>query len=177
MSENEQEKYYEEITVHWTKAQPVISAFILSVVPSVQAAEDILQEVALDVVRSYKNYNKDKSFIAWSLGVAKNEILVYRRKHARDRHIFDEELVDKIGAVYQEKSDEIQELKSALKICIAKLQSRAQKILKMRYSWGLDVRQISTQLGTSSNAVFVALHRIRTALNECIARHLNVEKT
>lgn len=167
---------FEELTLNWTKAQPVVSSFITSVEPSIQSADDILQEVALAVVRKYDTYRTDSSFIAWTIGIAKNEILKHRRKNARDRHVFDEELVEKIATVYQEKSNDLPEMKTALENCISKLQAHGQKILKMRYSWGLEVGQIAKQLGTTSNSAFVALHRIRMALRKCIVRQLKMAK-
>jgi RNA polymerase sigma-70 factor (ECF subfamily) len=165
---------YEELTLNWTKAQPVVSAFILSVVPNAQHAEDILQEVALVIVRKYDTYVKGSSFVAWAIGIAKNECLRHRRKHARDRHVFDDELVLQIAALCQTRNDDMFEMKAALSVCISKLPSHGQKLLEMQYAWGLEIKKIAGQMGMTANAAFVALHRIRMSLQDCIRRQLNM---
>lgn len=164
---------YEELTLNWTKAQPVVFAFILSIEPNMQHAEDILQEVALVIVRKYDTYEKGSSFVAWAIGIARVELLRQRRKYARDRHVFDEALIQQVATLYQARSDQVFEMKSALSMCISKLPGHGQKLLRMRYSWGLEIKKIANQMGMTVNSVFVALHRIRMSLQNCIRRQLD----
>ena len=168
------EESYERLTLNWTKAQPVVSSFIYSIEPNVQNAEDILQEVALVIVRKYDTYIEGSSFLAWAIGIARTELMKYRRKNARDRHVFDDALIQQVASVYQAKSDDLCEMKSALEKCISILPDHGRKLLRMRYSWGLEVKKIATQMGMTVNSVFVALHRIRVSLQNCIRRQMDL---
>lgn len=168
-------KNTEEITLYWTNSQPIVAAYISSAIPNFEDANDVLQSVALTIVHSYEKYNKQTPFTAWAIGIARNEILHYYRKTGRDRHVFDDELVQKIAEVYQEKTAELNEIKKALEQCMAKLQGRWREIIQLRYLRGMDARRIGQSFGISQSAVFALLHRIRLSLRECIQRTVRYE--
>lgn len=165
----------EEMTLHWTQCQSVVSAYISSAIPNFEDANDVLQSVALTIVRAYDKYDKQSSFTAWAIGIARNEILHYYRKVGRDRHVFDDDLVQQIAQVYQENENEFSELKKALEQCLSKLQGRWKEIIQLRYLRGMDARRIGQSFGISQNAVFALLHRIRQSLRECIQRTVKYE--
>ena len=170
------DKKLEEMTFYWTQAQPVVAAFISSLVRNFEDANDVLQSVAMVIVRKYDTYEKKIPFSAWAIGIARNEVLHYRRKMAKDRHIFDDELVGMIAQTYQEKSSELDDMKKAIDGCVSRVQGRWQKILQMHYLQGMDAKRIAQCLGISSNAVFIILHRLRLSLRECIQYALNMRK-
>ncbi|MBP8605095.1 MAG: sigma-70 family RNA polymerase sigma factor [Phycisphaerae bacterium] len=170
------EKKIEEIAVYWTQAQSIVSAFISSTVPNFEDANDVLQSVAVAVVRKYDTYDRKSPFTAWAIGIARNEVLHYKRKYARDKHIFDDELVNKIAQTYHEKSSELDDMKKALEKCVSKIEGRWKQILQMRYVREMDAKRIAQCLGVSSNAVFVALHRIRLSLRECIPKTMRARE-
>ena len=87
-----------ELTIRWTKAQPVVSGFISSMVPNFHDAEDILQRVALALVRKFDQYNHSKPFVDWALGMARYEILAYRRNKTTDKHFFDHDVITSMAA-------------------------------------------------------------------------------
>ena len=64
----------EQLTVQWAQSQPLIAAFISSLVPDFHDADDILQNVAVVTVRKYEQFDPNRSFVAWAIGIAKNEI-------------------------------------------------------------------------------------------------------
>lgn len=173
MSENQNT---EEMTLYWTQSQPIVAAYISSAIPNFEDANDVLQSVALAIVRSYEKYNKQTPFTAWAVGIARNEILHFYRKTGRDRHVFDDELIQQIAEVYQEKSAELNEIKKALEQCMSKLQGRWKQIIDLRYLRGMDARRIGQSFGISPNAVFALLHRIRLSLRECIQRTVKYEQ-
>ena len=166
----------EAMTRNWTQAQPVVAAFISSLVPNGSQADDILQEVALVIVRKYHKYDPSRPFQTWAIGVARNEVLMFRRKQSRDRHTFDDSLLDQIAQGYQDKAHELDQMKKALRQCIAQLQPRWGKILELRYSMGLKVKDLAHQMGINLNTALNALHRIRLALRECIQRRLATQE-
>ena len=167
-----EQKNREELTVYWTQAQPIVSAFISSVVQSFQDAEDVLQMTAITLAKKYDQYDQSRPFVAWAIGIAKYEVLTYRRQKAKDQHVFDDAVVDQITQAYQETASELNGLGDALRKCLKEVKGRSRKMLELRYIRELKPTRIGRQLGMTTNAVFVALHRIRIALRECIERRL-----
>jgi RNA polymerase sigma-70 factor (ECF subfamily) len=82
----------ERFTLHWTAAQPAVGSYIGSLVPDFQEAEDLLQDVAIVLLRKFAQYDERRPFVAWALGVAKFEILSSRRRHARSFLTVDSDL-------------------------------------------------------------------------------------
>ena len=73
----------EELTVYWVQAQPLVLSFIASLVPDFKEADDILQNVALVTTRRFAEYDRQRPFVAWAIGIAKDEIENYRRKKGK----------------------------------------------------------------------------------------------
>jgi len=163
-----------QLTKNWTSAQPVVAAYISSLVPNEHQADDILQNVALVIVQKYPEYDTSRPFDAWAIGIARNEILVFRRKQSRDRHTFSDELLDQITEEYIDKASELNEIKRALGHCISLIQPKWRKILELRYSMGLEVKVVAKQLGLNINTALNALYRIRMALRKCVLHRLGV---
>lgn len=168
-------KTMEEIAVFWTNAQPSVSAFIMSIVPRFQDADDILQQVAVAVVKNYDKYDKKQSFIGWAIGIAKNEILMYRRNNPKGRLIFDVKTIEAISKAHEKESAKFNDMRKALEICINRITGRTRQILEMRYFNELAVSRIAQKLGMTNGSVYTLLHRMRLALQECINGQMAAE--
>jgi RNA polymerase sigma-70 factor (ECF subfamily) len=162
----------EEIAVLWTGAQPAVGAFVSSIVPNFQDADDILQQVAVAVIKNYDKYDKDRPFVAWAIGIAKNEVLMHHRKNSQSKLIFSTQAIQAISEVYEKDSSKLDDIKNALDVCIKKLKGRAKRILEMRYVSELTIPRISQKLGMTQSAVYTTFHRIRLALRDCINRQM-----
>ncbi|NOZ41261.1 MAG: sigma-70 family RNA polymerase sigma factor [Planctomycetes bacterium] len=173
MKQNNESASRVELNVLWTKAHPVVLAFIRSTIRDFHRGEDVMQEVAETVAEKFDQYDRKRPFPPWVLGIARNKVLAYLRKHANDRHVFDDETVGKIATVYGDVEGEFSEMQNALEICMKQVKGRAQKILKMRYVRNQTPAVIARALGLSANAVSVMLHRVRQALRECVQRQLD----
>jgi RNA polymerase sigma-70 factor (ECF subfamily) len=163
----------EEIAVLWTNAQPVVSAFVSSIVPGFQDADDILQQVAVAIIKNYDKYDKKRPFVAWAIGIAKNETLMYHRKNSQMKVIFSTLAIQALSQVYEKESTKFNDMRKALDVCITKLKGRARCILEMRYISELSMSRIAQKLGMTNNAVYTTFHRIRLALRDCINQQIS----
>lgn len=165
----------QKLTVYWTQSLPVVSVYINSAIPQVQDAEDVLQSVALSIADKFETFDPDKSFVAWALGIARINILLYYRRNARNKkvRILDTEVLARIEDICREENPQFSETCNALEHCMRNLKGRWKQILEMRYLREYSVPRISQYFGISQNAVFVILHRIRLTLQECIRRRLS----
>ena len=168
------QKAITELTVYWTKVQPEVANFVSLMVPSFHDAEDVLQQVAVALVKKFHEFDRREPFRNWAIGIAKYEILAYRRRKARDRHVFDEALMEQVADAYEKTRPMLEEAREGLAQCMEKVQGRNRRLLEMWYRDGIDQVRIAQQLSTTPNTIYVALHRVRTALRDCVGRHLRL---
>ena len=115
---------HERFTLLWTAAQPVVGSYIGSLVPDFQEAEDLLQEVALVLLRKFP--------VAWALGVARFEVLHARRRHARSFVAAQSNLLENVTAACTELAPELDRRASALRECLRMVQGRAAELIRLR---------------------------------------------
>jgi len=173
--DEQSEKKMEELTVYWMKAQPAVAAFITSVVRNFQQADDILQLVAVEIVKKFDQYDKSRPFIPWAIGIAKYKILSDLSKTRAGKLIFDTEAVEEIAGGYESEYEIFDDIRKALDYCIQKLKNKSRQIIEMRYCYDLKPSKIASYMGMTVNSVFVTLHRTRLALRKCIEQQLGAK--
>lgn len=152
----------------WTLAQPTVSAFIGSLVRDFRDRDDVLQETAVAVIESFDRYDPARPFIAWALGVARNQVGLYLRRRGRDRLVFDPAAVDQLAVAFEGiDGSELRRL-DRLQDCLQRLDGRARELCELRYRDDLKPAAIAERANTSANNVAKALQRIRDRLRECI---------
>jgi RNA polymerase sigma-70 factor, ECF subfamily len=161
-----------ELARLWVQSQSIISAYVTANVLDVHHAEDLVQEVAQVVAEKFSTFDRQRSFISWALGIARNRVLKYYRSRARDRLVLSETALTKLEQALEHVGHEAEDRRTALKVCLERIQGRRREVLEMRYSQNAKVSDIAQQFGMSSDGVFVMLHRIRTVLYGCIHRQL-----
>ena len=162
----------ERFAILWADAQPALSAFVRSIVPDFQQAEEVLQRVAVTLVRKFDQYDPGRSFGAWAIGVAKYEVLYYRRQRANDKHLFDDELVERIAAGYQRFAVDADPYREAMEHCLDRADGKSRQAIELRYAHGLDYESVSQVLKLSPGATRMLLCRVRQALRECVEARL-----
>ena len=160
----------------WTLAQPVVSAFITSIVRDFTDRDDVLQNTAVAVLESCSRYNSDRPFLAWALGVAQNQIRLYLRRCSRDRLLLDEGLGEFVAASFQRVSsaEHLRQLEY-LRECLAGLEDRERQLFELRYAQDLKPAAMGLILEMHPNTVSKALQRIRDQLRECLQRRAAME--
>jgi RNA polymerase sigma-70 factor (ECF subfamily) len=162
----------EQFAALWVKAQPILTAFVRSLVHDFQQTEEVLQRIAVTLVRKFDQYDASRPFAAWAIGVAKFEVLYYRRERATDRHVFNDEIVDEIALSYQRFAVEADPFREALERCLQQLDGRSKTAVHLRYASGLKSPAVAREMGLSPGAVRMLLCRIRQSLKECIEQRV-----
>lgn len=158
----------EQLAALWTASQRPVASYIATLVGNHHTAEEILQKVAVVLVRKFDDYDPSQPFTAWAIGVAKFEVLAWRRSVAKERHVFDDGLVDKITDSYQRMPQRSSAARDALEACIDQLDGRARHAITLRYTDELSTAELAKELKTSEGAVRMLLMRTRDLLRECI---------
>ena len=162
----------ERLAILWTKAQPFVAAYITSLIPDFHRAEDVLQQVAVILVRKFDQYDPAQPFLPWALGIARREVLKQQRQRARDRHVFSDDFAETLGAVCEEMAGQFDGYRQKLAECLKQLDDRARIALNLRYSHDIQPAAVAERMSLSPGAVRVLLHRARSALRTCIERRL-----
>jgi RNA polymerase sigma-70 factor (ECF subfamily) len=126
--------------------------------------------------RRFEEYNWERPFLAWALGVAKFQVLAFHRDESRSFVTFDTELFDRFTEVWAETVPAASEQSAALEVCIERLEARPRQMVRLRYYEDQNSEEIARRLGTKSAVVRVVLQRIREHLRACIEQQLMTEK-
>jgi RNA polymerase sigma-70 factor (ECF subfamily) len=162
----------ERFVVLWTAAQPTIAAYIRTLVPDFQQAEEVLQRVAVRMVRKFDEYDPTRSFAGWAIGFAKKEVLYYRRQRATDKHRFSDAVVEQLSDTFQQLVEEADPVREALARCVEQLEGRSKLVIELRYGHNLTSAKIAEKMDLSAGAVRMLLSRVRLLLKECIERRV-----
>jgi RNA polymerase sigma-70 factor, ECF subfamily len=146
-------------------------AYILTLLPNLADADDVLQETNTVLLRKSEEYQEGTEFGAWACRVAYFEVLALQKKHSRERTrlVFtDERLLNDLAGEADERFDVIDSpVLTRLEECMDKLNPLHRQILRFRYGNNLLAEQIAKTMGRSATAVRQLLYRIRTQLLKC----------
>ncbi len=153
--------------------QRKIYAYILMLVHNRNDADDIMQETATILWGKFGQFDHNKSFSTWAIGVARNKILQFRQQYSRSRVQFNSDIFENIceRADFDEDQEEYSEVVSE---CVSKLKDADQQILNLRYHKGLNLKNIANHMGRSSQGIYKTMARIHLALQECVHRSIDI---
>ncbi len=162
----------EQFAALWTSAHSTIAAFIRTLIPDYQQVDEVLQRVAVTLVRKFDQYDPERPFAAWAVGVAKYEVLYYRRERATDKHLFGDDIVEQIASRYEVLAEDADPIREALRQCLDQLKGRSQRVIDLRYRRGMKSQVIAEEMTLSAGAVRMLLCRVRESLRRCIERRV-----
>ena len=157
-----------EVARLWTLAQPAVSAFVASLVRSIHARDDILQDVAVAVLDSAGAYDPSRTLSGRALGVARNQVRLYLRRQGADRLIFDQAALDNLEQAFGEIRPRDVRMLDYLGECLELLEGRVRRLCELRYTKDLKPAAIAPLVGMSANGVAKTLQRVRERLRECL---------
>jgi len=177
MTPEKENETYEQFVALFTRNEPALRAFTRSLVPSWDDAVEVMQNTSLVLWRKFDTFDQETEFLKWAFVVARFEVLKYRRTIARDRHIFDEDLVNQLAAEAVDENDSLEAERRALQTCLAKLSEQQQALVKSAYEPGTKINDLARQIGKSATALYKTLNRTRQQLLTCIEATMAREKS
>ena len=168
---------YEQFVTLFTRNEPALRAFTRSLLPSWDDAVEVMQNTSLVLWRKFDTFDQNTEFLKWGFVVARLEVLKYRRTMARDRHIFDEELVNRLAEETVDESDSLEAERRALQSCLAKLPEQQRSLVKAAYEPGTKIKDLAVQIGKSATALYKTLNRTRQQLLTCIEQTVAEENS
>jgi len=170
LSPDQHRRFLRSFTAH----EPAVRAYVRRLVPTRADADDVMQEIAVVLWEKFAEFRPDGNFRAWAFGVARYEVLAWRRDSARDRLILDEDVVEKLA---DETTDEAEEhrlasQRVALEKCLAKVPPEQRDLLMGAYDSDNRIQDVAADSGRSIAGFYQWLHRMRRQLLACVRREL-----
>lgn len=176
MQEPSTEARYEQFVALFTEHEPGLRAFVRSLTYSWDDADEVMQNTGLVLWRKFDSFDPETDFMKWACVVARFEVLAWRRDKARDRHVFDEELVDLLSAEAAEEHETLARERKALDTCLRKLPEKQRRIVMAAYEPGVRLNQVAERLGKSATAFYKIVNRARLGLLKCIESEIQSEE-
>ena len=132
-------------------------------------AEDMTQQVFLNALQSISSFKwRGVPFSAWLFRIARNQVVDYLRKKARQATApLDESLVssDSNPALAAEHSLDIERMLSATK----QLTAAQREVISLRFAGELPIAQVAKVMGKSEGAVKALQHSAIVALRKTLS--------
>ena len=133
---------------------------------------DVLQDTNVTLWRKADEFVDGTNFGAWAKRVAYFEVLAYRERRSRERHVFDNDLLREVADEAAEQTDAMSAELFTLHRCMERLAQVDRALVQARYAPGGSVKKLAELRGKSPNAISLALYRIRNELADCIEASL-----
>lgn len=101
---------------------------------------------------------------------------MHLRRRARDRHVFDEELVGQLADRQDAFTHRHELQREALEECLQKLPQDQRDMVLSAYTKNTRIHAMAQSREETAMALYKRLHRIRQVLLECVQRTLNREE-
>lgn len=165
-------KLQERFLRRFLDIEDALRGFVRSLVPSMDDARDVMQEVAAILWRKFNPDDSDEDFRRWAFGVARYEALALLRDRARDRHVFREDVLELLAAEAEKAAADTTAEAQALEQCLEKLLPAQRELVYAAYSPGIRIDDLAKAAGRSPMSVYKVLHRLRITLMGCIRKSL-----
>lgn len=151
-------------------------AYVYSLAPNWQDAEEIMQRVRIRIWQQFEQYDVERPFDAWARAIAYYLVLGYRKEKSRQREFFTERVLEAVSEQFEAHLGQAGDRRDALLGCLDKLEGRKRDLVTSYYSSARPMSEtIAKQLALTPNALRQSLFRIRKVLLECVERTMQAD--
>ena len=168
MRDEELSDNYERFVEVFVRNENDLRCFVRSLMSTWHDADEVVQLVALVAWRKFDQFDQSTQFIKWVCVIARFESLSYRRKMARDRLVFSEDLMALMADEAIEETEDRRQENQALEGCLEKLPSNQRELITLAYTPGFTTKELTEKAGVKPGAFYMRLNRIRQTLLSCI---------
>jgi RNA polymerase sigma-70 factor (ECF subfamily) len=152
------------------KHQSAFMGYLVAMTRSMDAAEEIFQNVAV-VIMDHRG-EEIRDFRAWAKEIVRRQALLYLREKSPDKmRAMEPALLEGISQAFEEDETSADAAKTeldALRRCLAKMPEKSRAMISMRYEQQASFEDIGKHVATSDIAAQRAISRLRKALRDCV---------
>ncbi len=148
-------------------------AYARALLGNYTAAEDVVQEAMLVVVKKFEQFREGTSMLAWCRSIVRLEVLRMKHQRQRERSLAQRLLDDAVDAAFEEfqtaqRHDDAEPWREALGRCLERIPERGRRVLQARFADDLSYQQIGERVGMTLEAVRKALFRLKKQVRSCV---------
>ncbi len=156
----------------WTEYAPVVDAVVRRMVPDRDQAEDVAQDVWIQVFRALPSYRAEAQFSTWVHRIAVNRTLnALRRLRRLDR--LETEITEDSASVEPEGDRAL--LAASIDEAVALLPTGARTVFLLHDVEGYTHEEIAAELGITAGGSKSQLFKARVRLRKLLAHHRHPE--
>lgn len=170
---------YEALSKEFLNQRHSLMAFIRGMLRDDVIADDIFQEVWVQLYQACENGTEIQDLAKWMRGVARNLILKHWRKERSSKVVVNSEILEITSVIFDEQDAQREywdQRRKALRQCMGKLPVGSRQLLELRYDNKHPVARIAEILNKSAASIMMNLSRIRTSLSQCAKQIIEREK-
>ncbi|MCH2209011.1 MAG: sigma-70 family RNA polymerase sigma factor [Lentisphaerales bacterium] len=159
----------------YSEHEPQIRSFLRSLLPTNNDVDEVLQEVSVVIWKKFDRFDESTDFMRWVYVIARLEALKYRRKHARNRLVFDDTVYTLMAEEGKEEHPKRKEELSALEKCLSTLPDNQRSLIDTIYKNRTKTVDLAETMKTTVSSLYMKLTRTRKALYKCIKQRVQTE--
>ncbi|MBU4272680.1 MAG: sigma-70 family RNA polymerase sigma factor [Planctomycetes bacterium] len=170
----------DEFVRRFVRSQQDLYAYILTLVPNIADAQDILQETAIALWAKADEYRLEAPFMPWATRFAWFQVRKFRMYQARrHRHVIalSDEALSVLAADRARFESETADRDQILQQCVDKLADDDRSLLGQRYDQKISIREVARRHGVEPAQLYKRLGRIRRSLLDCIHQATSEERS
>ncbi len=150
-----------------------LRAFARSLLPDWDAVDDVIQDASVIMWQKLGQLEDEDGFLPWGKVIVRFHCYRYLEQKKRKGAVFSNELV----AILADEAEQINEAehsnrRQALESCLGKLSSPERELVLAPYLHHGRIKELAERGGTSANALYKKLGRLRDALRNCVRERL-----
>jgi RNA polymerase sigma-70 factor, ECF subfamily len=163
----------DEFVRRFVRCQQDLYAYILSLVPNIADAQDVLQETAIALWAKADEYRPEEPFMPWAARFAWFQVRKFRMYQARrGRHhvALSDEAIAALAADRATFDGSPADRTLTLQQCVEGLTEEDRQLLRERYDLRISIREVAQRRGVEPGLLYKRLGRIRQSLLDCVHR-------
>ena len=152
-----------------------VFTYILTLVPNVADAEDVLQEASIVLWQKFHEYRPETDFAAWASRSCIQHSTHLLAKQHRCRVKFDDQLLATVATEVEALREELDAGRLILAECVDELPATDRDLLERRYQTGTTIKFLAAAVGRPVEGMYKAIRRIHDTLYDCVQRRLTSE--
>lgn len=150
-----------------------LRAFARSLLPSWDAVDDVIQDASVIMWQKLGQLEDEAGFLPWGKVIVRFHCYRYLERKKRKGAIFSNELV----AILADEAEQINEVehsrrRQALESCLGKLSAPERELVLAPYLHHGRIKELAELGGTTPNALYKKLGRLRERLRSCVRESL-----
>ncbi len=166
----------EEFIRQMVACRSALEAFVLMLLPRADCIDEIVQNTHVEMWLKRDTFAAGTNFTAWACRIAHFKVLECRSSLARNRLVFDDDLIQTITVDSEPYLKDAGERSTALHGCLERLLPSQRELLQKRYVDGFSLKSLAAQMQRTPSSLGVTLFRLRKGLLDCIERKLAPRK-